>query len=59
LRSCQFTTGVLNRIRLSARTQADCEKQGVVVLASAIEIMPALHIPDFIAKYHPDFYAWI
>jgi peroxiredoxin len=46
---CQFTAGVLNRI------QADYASRGVVVLASAIEIMPALHIPDFVAKYHPNF----
>jgi thiol-disulfide isomerase/thioredoxin len=46
---CQFTTGVLNRI------QQDYADRGVVVLASAIEIMSALHIPDFVARYHPNF----
>jgi thiol-disulfide isomerase/thioredoxin len=46
---CQFTTGVLNRI------QQDYADRGVVVLASAIEIMSSLHIPEFVAKYHPNF----
>jgi peroxiredoxin len=46
---CQFTTGVLNRI------QADYADRGVEVLASAIEIMSSLHIPDFVAKYRPNF----
>src|SRR6185312_11059620 len=46
---CQFTTGILSRI------QQDYADRGVVVVASAIEIMSSLHIPDFVAKYHPNF----
>lgn len=46
---CQFTAGILNRI------QQDYADHGVIVLASAIEIMSSLHIADFTAKYHPNF----
>jgi peroxiredoxin len=41
---CQFTTGILNRIR------NDYAERGVVVVESAIEPMSSLHIPDFVQK---------
>ena len=46
---CQFTTGILNRI------QKDYAARGVQVLASAIEPMSSLHIPDFQKKFSPAF----
>ena len=46
---CQFTTGLLNGI------QKDYADRGVEVVASAIETMSALHIPDFVAKFKPAF----
>lgn len=46
---CQFTTGVLNRI------QKDYTAQGVQIIASAIEPMSSLNIPDFRKKFTPEF----
>jgi thiol-disulfide isomerase/thioredoxin len=41
---CQFTTGILNQI------QKDYASRGVQVIATAIEPMSSLHIPDFVKK---------
>ncbi len=46
---CQFTTGILNRI------QNDYARKDVQVLASAIEAMSSLNIPDFQKKFQPAF----
>jgi thiol-disulfide isomerase/thioredoxin len=41
---CQFTTGILNKI------QKDYAGRGVQVIATAIEPMSSLHIPDFVKQ---------
>jgi peroxiredoxin len=46
---CQFTTGVLNRLRAEFLTK------GVQFIESAAEPMAALHIADFQSKFHPAF----
>jgi len=46
---CQFTTGVLNRI------QKDYANRNVQILATAIEPMSSLHIPDFQKTFSPAF----
>ncbi|HVW84739.1 MAG TPA: TlpA disulfide reductase family protein [Bryobacteraceae bacterium] len=46
---CQFTTGVLNRI------QKEYASRNVQVIASAIEPMSSLNIPDFQKKFSPAF----
>jgi hypothetical protein len=46
---CQFTTGILNRI------QKDYADKGVQIVASAIEPMSSLNIPDFRKKFMPAF----
>ncbi|HKD07423.1 MAG TPA: TlpA disulfide reductase family protein [Bryobacteraceae bacterium] len=46
---CQFTTGILNRI------QNDYKNRDVQVMASAIEPMSSLNIPDFQKKFLPAF----
>jgi len=46
---CTFTTGLLNAI------QRDYAGKGVQVLASAIDTMSALHIPEFLKKTNPAF----
>ena len=46
---CQFTTGVLNHI------QKDYASRGVQVLATAIDPMASLQIPDFEKKFSPAF----
>jgi len=46
---CQFTTGLLNKI------QHDFADRGVQVLASAIDSMSALKLPDFQKKFQPVF----
>ena len=46
---CQFTVGLLNKI------QKDYAEKGVVVMASAVEPMSSLHIPDFQKLFKPQF----
>jgi len=46
---CQFTIGLLNKI------QKDYADKGVLVMASAIEPMSSLHIPDFQKQFHVQF----
>ncbi len=46
---CQFTVGLLNKI------QKDYADKGVVIIASAIEPMSSLHIPDFMKLLKPQF----
>jgi thiol-disulfide isomerase/thioredoxin len=46
---CQFTTGVLDKI------QKDYADKNVQILASAIEPMSAVNIPDFVKTFHPAF----
>src|ERR1700730_14969128 len=46
---CQFTVGLLNKI------QKDYADKGVQVMASAIEPMASLHIPDFRSKLQVQF----
>jgi Redoxin len=46
---CQFTTGVLNHI------QKDYANRNVQILATAIEPMSSLHIPDFQKTFAPAF----
>jgi hypothetical protein len=46
---CQFTVGLLNKI------QKDYADKGVKVMASAIEPMASLHIPDFRSKLQVQF----
>jgi thiol-disulfide isomerase/thioredoxin len=46
---CQFTIGLLNKI------QKDYADKGVQVMASAIEPMSSLHIPDFKKQFQPQF----
>ncbi len=46
---CQFTTGILNKLH------AEYAPKGVVFIASASEPMAALHVADFIARFHPAF----
>jgi hypothetical protein len=46
---CQFTTGALNRI------QKDYANRNVQVLATAIEPMSSLHLPDFQKTFAPAF----
>jgi len=46
---CQFTTGILSRI------QNDYKNRDVQVMASAIEPMSSLNIPDFQKKFLPAF----
>jgi peroxiredoxin len=46
---CQFTARLLNEI------QKDYADRGVQVVASAIDTMSALHIPDFVAKFKTAF----
>ncbi len=46
---CQFTTGVLNHI------QKDYATRNVQVLATAIDPMSSLHIPDFKKTFAPAF----
>jgi hypothetical protein len=46
---CQFTVGLLNKI------QKDYADKGVVVLATAVEPMSSLHIPDFVKEFKPQF----
>jgi len=46
---CQFTVGILNKL------QNEYKPKGVEVLASAIEPMSSLHIPDFLKKFQVQF----
>jgi hypothetical protein len=46
---CQFTTGILNQI------QKDYAGKEVQIIASAIEPMSSLNIPDFRKKFLPEF----
>jgi peroxiredoxin len=46
---CQFTTGILNKL------QTEYASKGVQILATAIEPMSALHLPDFEKKFQPKF----
>jgi hypothetical protein len=46
---CQFTTGILNKL------QKDYAGKDVQVLASAIEPMSSLNIPEFIKQFQPGF----
>ena len=46
---CQFTTGILNKI------QSEYAAKGVTVIASAIEPMSSLHIPNFRMQFQPKF----
>jgi len=46
---CQFTTGLLVGI------QKDYADRGVNVVESAIELMSALHIPNFVTKFRTTF----
>jgi hypothetical protein len=46
---CQFTTGVLNHI------QKDYATRNVQILATAIDPMSSLHIPDFQKTFSPAF----
>ncbi len=46
---CQFTTGILNKI------QKDYAGKGIEILASAIEPMSSLNIPEFRKKFQPAF----
>ena len=46
---CQFTTQIL------ARLQKDYGPQGLQVIASAIEDMASMAVPDFIKKFQPGF----
>lgn len=46
---CQYTTGILNKI------QSEYGGRGVQVLATAIEPMSSLHIPDFQKNFKPQF----
>jgi peroxiredoxin len=46
---CQYTTGILNRI------QYDYAAKNVQVIASAIEPMSSLNIPEFREKFQPAF----
>jgi thiol-disulfide isomerase/thioredoxin len=46
---CQFTVGLLSKI------QKDYADKGVLVMATAIEPMSSLHIPDFVKTFKPQF----
>src|SRR5579862_5386807 len=46
---CQKTCGILDKI------QTEYGPRGVQVLASAIEDMAKMNVPDFIKKFHPPF----
>lgn len=46
---CQFTIGLLNKI------QKDYADKGVQVLATAVEPMSSLNIPEFTKKFQPQF----